>query len=361
MGFTIKDPITNLCMPCHTSTSQHNDNSNLLCEQCPAGTFAGDLGGGPDCIPCPPNTFSADKVCLLLLSAPAPVFSLFCGYCSLFCTLRLLFCVLLHTHCCCCCCCCCICLCVCVCCICTNHNCFLYYYYYYKLYEKGWTACRPCAPYTSSSSGAQNCVCALGTITDYALLRCLPCPLGWYYYISNGSCVPCPSGTYNPNEMASSCSTCPNGTDAPFSGSSACVDCKAEVSPDRTACHCPAGTFNLSLSFFSWECSKCAAACPQKGQYISKGCTPDADIECSDCSRNDDCASGTFLLANCSATSDRVCWQCSRTCPIGYFISAACTSQSNAKCKACTGNCPVDTFMEVCIYSFFLCVFIIIS
>jgi len=36
----------------------------LLCEPCPAGTFAGDLGGGPDCIPCPPNTFSAAEVYL---------------------------------------------------------------------------------------------------------------------------------------------------------------------------------------------------------------------------------------------------------------------------------------------------------
>ena len=147
--------------------------------------------------------------------------------------------------------------------------------------------------------------------------------------------------------MASSCSTCPNGTDAPFSGSSTCVDCMAEVSPDRTACHCPANTFNFSSSFFSWECTKCATACPKKGQYISKSCTPDADIECSNCSRNDDCEPGTFFFANCTATSDRVCWQCSRTCPLGYYISAECTPLKNTQCKPCTNSCPVDTFMEV--------------
>ncbi len=177
----------------------------------------------------------------------------------------------------------------------------------------GWTACVDCPAFAVSPPQAQACTCAPGATPDFLTFTCTPCPPG--AHVNGTLCLPCPPGTFADTLMAPECAPCPDGTDAPFAGSTACRHCAAMVTPDRTACQCPPGTFNASSAAAAegWECRPCRADCGD-GRFIATPCTFDADATCADCSDPGSCPAGTFLADNCSVAADRLCWTCRDSC-----------------------------------------------
>ena len=223
----------------------------------------------------------------------------------------------------------------------------------------GGTACVNCPAFFVGTPQAQACACAPGATPDFVELVCVPCPRGMYVVPGGPSssgisqCTPCPAGAYADTLMASACTPCPNGTDAPFAGSTACLRCDAMVSADRTACHCPPGTFNASTAAAaadpdntttSWACRPCVADCGA-GRYIGTPCAFDADAVCADCSPADGCPAGMFLAENCSATADRVCWTCRDGCLQGYYVASPCTRWADLRCARCSGGCGVGYYL----------------
>ena len=239
----------------------------------------------------------------------------------------------------------------------------------------GALACTPCPLYmTTTAPGAQGCVCLPGARVDFAHADCVPCPAGSSVTGASGasgaaSCIQCPAGTYSGAPMASACSDCPAGTDAPFAGQTACVDCALWVTPDRTACQCPPGTFNATAprgnnngaapsggnngsssssaqsADDNLECSPCTAMCTLPGTFLAAPCTHAADIQCAPCATAA-CAAGTYLLAECTPLADRVCWPCRTGCPAGFYIAAACTPLRDIQCRACHAACARGQYLR---------------
>ena len=204
----------------------------------------------------------------------------------------------------------------------------------------GALACSPCPPYmTTAQPGAAGCQCVYGAVLDWARGVCVPCPTGAYISADAG-CTPCPAGTFSAVAGASDCAPCPPGTSASAAGATACARCDVWVTPDRTACHCPPGTFNDTTS---GQCRACMPFCGA-GTYETADCRFDADRACAPCTPQ--CAAGAYRIADCTPVQDLVCWPCRTQCLPGLFVSRACLPTSDILCQRCRMACPAGTYLQ---------------
>lgn len=204
-----------------------------------------------------------------------------------------------------------------------------------SVYTDG-TSCQKCPEGTVSAQ--------LETITGYD--SCEECPAG--AYASLDTCLPCPTGFYGANGF---CLDCIEGKHAPSIGSQFCQDCPAgrftSVNNTQICTACPAGesTNNIAGSTECIGCAaglrsaigaaECTATCPTGGQ--------DASAVCNTCTVGNEwngaacvaCATGKFKFDTPSCID----------CPSTQVSNAArdgcedCPAPQQALAGVCT-DCP---------------------
>lgn len=56
----------------------------------------------------------------------------------------------------------------------------------------------------------------------------------------------------------------------------------------------------------------------------------------------DGCPAGTYMQADCTANSDRVCTECTTKCPAGQYMIRGCNATHDAVCVSCTPEDQVE-------------------
>lgn len=80
-------------------------------------------------------------------------------------------------------------------------------------------------------------------------------------------------------------------------------------------------------------CVDCSA-CPFNS-YLLANCTTTTNRVCSACSN---CAEGSYVRSPCTATSSSVCSKCS-VCADGEYMSSPCTTYADTVCSPCRPPC----------------------
>lgn len=80
-------------------------------------------------------------------------------------------------------------------------------------------------------------------------------------------------------------------------------------------------------------CVDCSA-CPFNS-YLLTNCTTTTNRVCSVCS---DCSDGMYVSSSCTATSSAVCSKCT-VCGDGEYLSSPCTAYADAVCSPCRPPC----------------------
>ena len=187
----------------------------------------------------------------------------------------------------------------------------------------------PCPPGSSSTGGGTACAfCAAGTYASKQASRlCSPCAAGvhcsggamfgtlpcgaGYYCAAAVAPVACSAGVFCPGGAVNNSVTCPAGYYCPGSGAAPAA--------------CSAGTFSAATGQNS---SSTCSAC-QAGTFAAAGSAA--------CTTWTQCNAGTYVSAQGTSASDRVCTPC--TLGVGYSTSANAASCSS--CTACAaGSAP---------------------
>ena len=169
------------------------------------------------------------------------------------------------------------------------------------------TADQVCTPCSASCPDGEFAVEVCSTVGDRVCGPCDPCADGTF---ESGPCTP---------DQNRQCTVCDG----------ACVE------GDFEAQACSATTNRL--------CQTCAASCEEQSDdeagfalFESVTCTLSSDRECTEC--RTECPEAQFMVAECSASADRVCAACT-VCPIESFISQQCSELSDAQCERCEERC----------------------
>ena len=231
------------------------------------------------------------------------------------------------------------------------------------------TACSQCPVFSNNAgvggSDLAQCVCLDGFVMYYG--QCVPCPVGTFQPMLNGSecypciqyaynnqsgsrlcdvclagsskvmkpsrmhgflvnftCAPCRAGTFQALNDSSQCDVCPNNTFAPEQGSTVCAVCPAQTSSGRGSDKCLSCPANSFSSGGGQEC------------MCKDGFVMDAGSKtCTECER------GTFQASK----EHTFC----TLCPMGSFAPDPGTFGGCFFCKVDTFNtCGGMSFCEAC-------------
>ena len=203
-------------------------------------------------------------------------------------------------------------------------------------FEQG---CIPC-PVNWTAVNAETCVpssqpCPSGSVVAVDGKTCIPCAPGWYqqgesvcvpcgqgtyseFTWGSTACIGCPQGTYSSSigliYDASQCSTCKSGTYAPNYGMSECIQCHQIVINEGVGCGIPTCGYQQYFSMDQQECLACTV-----------------------------CQDTTYVLSNCTPTSNTVCASCRSTCPFTEVLTKYCTMFEDSVCANVT-VCPQGTY-----------------
>jgi len=232
----------------------------------------------------------------------------------------------------------------------------------------------PAGTYTSTTSQAasSSCVaCSGGYWSVEGATECTiceSCPAGTYNAVectttSARKCTSCPPGTYTSSADQSTCSECSDGTYAP-EGSTGCETCttcnpghfitEACTNSTDTQCgECDAGYYQGNSNEESctectegvnWseegatECETCTVC--QPGHYVSRNCTTIIDTQCTEClsgtyaTDTDELECLTCEAETWSRAGASECETCS-TCQPGFYFSVDCTVNNDRRCTQC--------------------------
>ena len=262
------------------------------------------------------------------------------------------------------------------------------------------TVCASCPAYTFSlSPSSTECVsvntCTAGSYFVSASAGCQTCPQGSYCpnvksVITCAAGYSCPAGSTAPVACPASGYACPLGTAYAI----ACSVCGAgqylrapcTLSSNTVCGGCPIGLYCTGLCFllsFSYQFlnnqpyptggtalpASCTAQC-LSGQYESTACTATTNRVCTDCTPGPfycsdgisrgvctTCGAGKYEISTCTGTADRVCGTCNAeyyclgspnlqipctTCAVGQYQKTACLATANRVCSTCSPGfmCP---------------------
>ena len=227
----------------------------------------------------------------------------------------------------------------------------------------GGFTCGDCpAGYTGGTAG--HCIdideCTAGTSNCASHADCTNTPASF-------TCA-CRSGFTGDGVVCSACTTCAAGryatavctatTDATCAACDAdCTACTGarqctSCAPGRylaggvcLACAtCATGHFlaapcTATSNAVCHTCSTCGA-----GQYQTAACGAASDTACASCSV---CGTGQYQSVACGASNDAACSRCS-TCAAGQYLAATCGSSSDSVCMACDAHCDACTGPGAC-------------